>query len=144
MKAKNQPLSQAQFDKSMDRLLVILEKKADKDDVEKIVQKIVKKDVEKIVQKIVDENMILVANAFEKVATKEDLKDFVTKAYLKETLKDYPTKLDLEERLERALAPYATKEDMKEIIESAIEQFDSSVFATLRNHEKRITTLEQA
>ncbi|MEK7499036.1 MAG: hypothetical protein AAB649_00330 [Patescibacteria group bacterium] len=123
MPTKDQPLTQAQFDKSMDRLLVILEKKADKDDVEKIVQR------------IVDENMILVANAFEKVATKEDLKN-------------YPTKADLEERLEEkiteALAPYATKEDMQGIITSAIERFESSVFATLRNHENRIAKLERA
>ncbi|HLC48970.1 MAG TPA: hypothetical protein VJI96_01115 [Candidatus Andersenbacteria bacterium] len=115
MKAKNQPLTQAQFDKSMERFFAMLEKKADK------------KDVERIVQEIIDANMQLVANAFERVATKEDIKNLIT-----------------EERLKKALEPYATKEDMKEIMESLVERFENSVFATLKNHEQRITTLERA
>ncbi len=101
-------------------------------------------------QEEMDENMQLIANAFENVATKEDLKQFATK----EDLKEYATKKDLQ----KALEPYATKEEMKEALqqlrkevkedtqealESLYERMESSVLKVQHNHEQRIVAIER-
>lgn len=91
-----------------------------------------------------DEGMQMVTNAFENVATKEDLKAYATKADLKEALQDF------KEEIVDELKKFATKEDvqnsteeMKSIFESAVERIKDNVLVTQRDHEKRITELER-
>ncbi|MDA1169267.1 MAG: hypothetical protein O3A36_02940 [bacterium] len=96
-----------------------------------------------------DGNMQLIANAFEKVVTKEHLDET-----LKNTLEPYVTKEHLDETLKNALEPYATKEDLKElrkelkedikgVLDSALEGMESSVVKVLHNQDKRITAIER-
>ena len=86
-----------------------------------------------------DENMQLIAQAFEKVATKDDLKKvlepYATKDDLKKALEPYATKDDLK--------AYATKDDIGRMLISAIERIESSVVNVQHGHEKRITVLEK-
>ncbi len=94
-------------------------------------------------------NMQLIANAFEKVATKEYLDET-----LQNSLKPHATKEYFDETLKNALKPYATKEDLqnlrkelkediKGVLDSTFERMEDSVVRVLRNHEQRIMAMER-
>lgn len=118
MKIKDQPLTQAEFNEGIEKLATLIGQKASTQDIEGIKTSMITKQE-------MEENMQLVFEAFEKVVTKEELQR---------------VKEDIVEKLN----DYATKEEMEEMLESLVERLESSVFATLRNQEKRITTLERA
>ncbi len=98
-----------------------------------------------------DEFAQMVNSSFEQVATKEDLKQCVTKQDLKDELKKFVTKDDLKEELKKfatkedlkkELKNYATKEDIRAMNEELFERLDNSTFKQLHNHEIRIQKLE--
>lgn len=99
----------------------------------------------------IENAMILVNEAFERMATKEDLKKLVSKQYLKaelqKVLEPYVTKEYLKEylkeELHKALQPYATKEDIRGMLEETLERLESSVFGVQHDHERRIQVLEK-
>ncbi|OGY36407.1 MAG: hypothetical protein A3E36_01465 [Candidatus Andersenbacteria bacterium RIFCSPHIGHO2_12_FULL_45_11b] len=83
------------------------------------------------------EGMQMIANAFEKVVTKDELKN---------TLKNYPTKQDLK----KALEPYATKADLKEVkiemkhmVDDAVERIVHENQKMIKPLHERVTRLEQ-
>lgn len=75
-----------------------------------------------------DEGMQMVTNAFENVATKEDLKQYATKEDLKEALQDFKEEI---------------VDEMRSVFESAVERIEDGVLVTQRDHDKRITVLER-
>jgi|SRR3989344_4459595 len=76
--------------------------------------------------------------SFEKVATKEDLKQFMTKKELKKELAKFVTK----DELKQEVAKLATKEDIQKANNELFDRLDNSTYGRLNNHEVRIAKLE--